>query len=504
MKLVKRLAIAVIVIVVGISAACQFLPEKYAVSAPFMSMMFGIGGGTPSEGVFTNRLRAPDGWSVSIYAEVPNARMLRFTPSGDLLVSSPRQGSIYRLERDANGDGTAESVAKLPLDLDRPHGLDVFEGHLYIGEASKVRRIVYNVETGEVSGELATLVPDLPEGGNHWTRNLAIGPDRKLYVTAGSSCNVCIEADDRRAAMLRYELDGSGYELYATGLRNSVDFAWHPVNGKLFATDNGRDLLGNNFPPCELNDIVQGGFYGWPYVNGDGVSDPDFGGQRPDLEARAISPVHGFRAHNAPLGIGFASGPLAPAGYENAAFVALHGSWNRTVKDGYRVVSLHWTDRGIERRDFLTGFELDDSVIGRPVDAELGPDGAIYVSDDFAGVVWRVSPPNIRAGAAPKAAIARAPDQTGGLSNLSTSDLLQLTALGKSLYESNACASCHEANRAEAGVVAKKLEHLSERYSVESLSDFFTAPTPPMPVFVLDAAQRRALAVYLLTEGAAQ
>ena len=504
MKLLKRLSLAVVIVAVGISAACQFLPEKYAVSVPLMSMVFGVGGGTPSEGVFTDRLRAPDGWSVSIYGEVPNARLLRFTSSGDLLVSSPRQGSIYRLERDADSDGAADSVAKLRLDLDRPHGLDVFEGHLYIGEASEVRRVAYNVETAEVSGELTILVPDLPEGGNHWTRTIAIGPDRKLYVAVGSSCNVCVEADDRRAAMLRYELDGSGYELYATGLRNAVDFDWHPANGKLFATDNGRDLLGNDFPPCELNEIEAGGFYGWPYVNGDGVSDPDFGGQRPDLEARAISPVHGFRAHNAPLGIGFASGPLVPAGYENAAFVALHGSWNRTVKDGYRVVSLHWTGQGIERRDFLTGFELDDSVIGRPVDAELGPDGAIYVSDDFAGVVWRVSPPDIQAGAAPYAPVAPTPDSASDLGKLSSSDLLQLEALGKSLYESNACASCHEASHAETGVVARKLENLSERYSIESLSDFFTAPTPPMPVFVLDATQRRALAVHLLAEDTAQ
>lgn len=494
MKLLKRLTLVAVSLAVALCAACQFLPEKYAISVPVM--LFGFGGGAPAESVYAERLRAPEGWSISIYAKVPNARLLRFTTSGDLLVSSPRERAIYRLERDADEDGAADSTVKLPIDLDRPHGLDVFEGHLYIGEATAIRRIAYDVSTGNVSGEPMTLVSDLPDGGNHWTRTVAVGPDRKLYVAVGSSCNACEEEDNRRAAMLRYNLDGSGYELYATGLRNSVDFDWNPENGKLFATDNGRDLLGNDFPPCELNDVVEGGFYGWPYVNGDGVSDPDFGGQRPELEARALSPAHGFNAHNAPLGIGFASGPNAPEGYENAAFVGLHGSWNRSEKDGYRVVSLHWTGDAIERRDFLTGFETDDDVIGRPVDAALGPDGAIYVSDDFAGVVWRVAPPTARAGAAPAA---RESAVATGLGDLPEVLASELAVAGAALYEANACASCHEAAAAEAGVVVKKLEELGVRYSVDSLAEFFTAPTPPMPVFVLDAMQRRELAAYLLT-----
>ena len=221
---------------------------------------------------------------------------------------------------------------------------------------------------------------------------MRVGPDDRIYVSVGSSCNVCEEEDPRRAAILRFQLDGSGAEVYASGLRNTVGFDWQPGSGELFATDNGRDLLGDNFPPCELNRVVQGGFYGWPFANGDRVPDPDFGDRAPERVAASLPPVYAFRAHNSPLGITFVRGERAPAAYRGAALVALHGSWNRTRKDGYKVVSLHWLPDGrIEERDFVVGFELDEDVIGRPVDVAEGPDGAFYISDDYAGAVYRVS-----------------------------------------------------------------------------------------------------------------
>ena len=177
-----------------------------------------------------------------------------------------------------------------------------------------------------------------------------------------------------------------------TGLRNSVGFDWRPADGTMYATDNGRDLLGDDFPPCELNRIERGRFYGWPFVNGMGVPDPDFGGKGGAKTAEATSPAHGFGAHTAPLGIRFYRGVAFPERYRGQAFVALHGSWNRTAKSGYKVVLLEWSADGSEivESDFLTGFELDENVIGRPVDVQDGPDGALYVSDDFAGAVYRV------------------------------------------------------------------------------------------------------------------
>jgi glucose/arabinose dehydrogenase len=364
-----------------------------------------------------------------------------------------------------------------------------------VGEGSQIRRVAFDQARGVATGGLEVVVDGLPDGGNHWTRTVAIGPDEKLYVTVGSSCNVCLEQDERRAAMLRYELDGSGYELFASGLRNAVDFAWHPRTGALYATDNGRDLLGNDFPPCELNRVVRGGFYGWPYRNGDNQTDPDFGGQRSDLEATAIGPEHEFRAHNAPLGIGFVDGPAAPEAYRGAALVGLHGSWNRSKKDGYKVVSLHWlADGRIEERDFLVGFEVDEEVIGRPVDAALGPDGAFYVSDDYAGVVWRVAPGEASVAPAMTAPALRAP-----AAERTQVDVARVEA-GAVLYRAHACASCHDPAQAAAGVIAKPLAELERRYDAAALAAFFDAPTPPMPRFDLDERERMALAEYLLAE----
>jgi glucose/arabinose dehydrogenase len=385
----RRAALAV-ALGVGLFSACRYLlPERYAVNAPLAHLLFQRGIDPPPPG----RIRAAaDGFQVALYASgLRNARFLRFTAKGDLLLSQPMAGRITLLERDADGDGRPDAVRPILEGLDRPHGLDLHEGWLYVGETGAVGRVRFDPETGTPSGAYEHVVTGIPPLGNHWTRTVRFGPDGWMYVSIGSSCNVCEESDPRRAAIVRYRPDGSGEEIFARGLRNAVGFDWRPADGALYATDNGRDLLGDDFPPCELNRVRRGGFYGWPYANGRNVPDPDLGDAAPERIAAAIPPVHAFRAHNAPLGITFVRGDRVPPAYRGAALVALHGSWNRTRKDGYKVVSLHWgPDGAIEERDFLVGFEEDEDVVGRPVDVAEGPDGAFYVSDDYAGSIYRV------------------------------------------------------------------------------------------------------------------
>ena len=374
-------------------AACYggILPERYAINGPIAQVLWGRQIDPPAANRVGDVLSVPPGYEIELYAtDVPVARMLRFSSTGDLLVSLPRVGAVALLERDRDGDGAADAKRILVSGLRRPHGLDFHGRWLYVAETDSVGRIAFDPDTGLVSGDYERVVTGLPGGGNHWSRTLRFGPDGWMYVAIGSSCNVCIEGDPRRAAIVRYRPDGSGEELYATGLRNAVGIDWRPADGALYATDNGRDFLGDDFPPCELNRVEAGAFYGWPFANGDRDPDPDLGSGRDAEIEDSLTPVHDFRAHNAPLGIAFVEHPALPS-LSGSALVALHGSWNRSTKDGYKVVSLHWSAAGeIEERDFVTGFERDERVFGRPVDVAIGPEGGIYISDDYAGVIYRV------------------------------------------------------------------------------------------------------------------
>lgn len=295
--------------------------------------------------------------------------------------------------------------------------------------------------------------------------------------------------------MMRYELDGTGGEIIATGLRNSVGFDWAPWNGALYATDNGRDLLGDDTPPCELNHIAPGQFYGWPYFYGDNIPDSDMGPDPLARERRPTAPAHGFRAHNAPLGITFLRAGNLPPTYQQSALVALHGSWNRSSPDGYRVVSLHWTESGIEERDFLSGFLRDGSISGRPVDVAEGPDGAIYVSDDYAGAIYRVRYGGASGGEAPLVPAVPAPPRLDSAPPawLANADVAAMAESGAALYKQHGCASCHEEGENPA-----RLEGLEKRLGYEAIIEVLRTPPSPMPVFPLSEAQQRELAVHLL------
>ena len=260
-----------------------------------VQLIFPVGSGEINQENLDNRIQLPRGFAFTVYADdVPNARIVRFTHTGDLLVATPNRDQVLLLKRDVNKDGKHDGKQVLLDKLSGPNGLDFYQDWLYVAESDAIGRIKFDHQSGKTSGEYERIITGLPGGGNHWKKTLKFGPDNLLYVTIGSSCNVCIEEDKRRAAMMRYRPDGSGEEYFATGLRNSANFDWSPWDGAIYATDNGRDLLGDDFPPCELNKVERGSFYGWPFVNGDNIVDPDYGEHELAGKQKNIAPVHGF------------------------------------------------------------------------------------------------------------------------------------------------------------------------------------------------------------------
>lgn len=370
-----------------------------------LDFLLGRGIEPPTAAQAASQLQLAPGFRLEVYStDVPLARWPLATPTGDLIVARTRGDEVVLLERDRDGDGKTDAVRTLLPALDHPHGLALHDGWLYVGERTGIGRIRFDAATGQTSGPYTRVVDDFTGDGFHTTKTIAFGPDGLLYVAQGSSCNVCVEKDPRRATIMRMQPDGSAREVYATGLRNSVGLDWAPWDGALYATENGRDLLGDDFPPDELNRIEAGKFYGWPYSHGFGVADPEFG-KDPAAAAGALPPVHGFRPHNAPLGLHFLRGAGLPPGYERTALAALHGSWNRSRPDGYKVVALDWqADGSIVERDFLSGFLGEDGVLGRPAGITQGPDGAIFITDDYAGVIYRVVPDS-GAAASPNSAV---------------------------------------------------------------------------------------------------
>jgi glucose/arabinose dehydrogenase len=284
--------------------------------------------------------------------------------------------------------------------LTLPHGLAFdclgVSCTLYIGETDQVVAYDYNLSNQGLSNRISLF--NLPPRGNHFTRTLQVisfGGQTKLFTAVGSSCNVCVEQDSRRAKILFSNLDGSDLRDFATGLRNTVFFTPHPSTGELWGTDMGRDLIGDNLPPEEINIIKQDGNYGWPYCYGKNIHDDDFD-PRGNIDCLGLQPSHiDFQAHSAPLGLAFIPDNWPPE-YHDDLLVAYHGSWNRTVPTGYKIVRFLLDENGNhqETEDFISGWLLDNGEsVGRPVDLAFDEVGNLFVSDDGAGVVYKVSPP---------------------------------------------------------------------------------------------------------------
>ncbi len=496
----KIIAVASVIVLVIIAVPSYLLLSGTINAKSFgmiLNVMTGKGVESPTASTLKNRFSLPDGFELELFAsDLPKIRFLKFTPGGDLLVTRPHAGDVLLLKRDRSKplEERPEVQDRITLlsGLKRPHGIELHAGWLYVAESDSVGRVRYNDDEGRIEGEYEIIIDGLTDNGNHWSKSIGVGPDLKLYLSQGSTCNVCLEEDTRRATFYRYELDGSGESLVATGLRNSVGFDWAPWSGTLYATDNGRDMLGDDYPPCELNAIQQGAFYGWPYFNGDNQVDPDMGSIPAEYGPAPQAPAHNFRAHNAPLGMRFVQNQAWPERYRRSALVALHGSWNRSTLDGYKVVSLHWNENGIEERDFLTGFEKEGDVIGRPVDIAQGPDGAVYVSDDYAGAIYRVV-----YGDAPQwVSVTELNERQGpGAEPLwvQEGDLKAMREQGEGLFQQHKCAACHLPGTEKMG-----LQGLHERLNHTDIEDILLHPRPPMPVFPLSEPERRALAVYLL------
>ena len=347
-----------------------------------------------TDSTYGGRLRVPAGFSVTEFANVPRARFMALAPDGSVYVSQPREGQVVRLV-DADRDGRAESQSVAVSGLNRPHGLAFRDGWLHIANTDAVVRVRLG-EGGAALGEPETLAR-YSSGGGHWTRTVVFGRDGGMYVSIGSSCNVCIESSPDRAAVMRYDADGRNGRLYASGLRNAVGLAVHPASGEIWATQNERDNLRpehEDLPPEEINILVDGGHFGWPWCWGNREPTPDPGVHDPSKCPGTIPPALALQAHSAPLGITFLDRATAlPAGYRGDALVAYHGSWNRDTPTWAKVVRIRVADgKPVGVEDFVVGW-LDASGRrwGRPVDVLVAADGAVLVSDDQTGTIYRVA-----------------------------------------------------------------------------------------------------------------
>jgi glucose/arabinose dehydrogenase len=326
---------------------------------------------------------------ISVFAQdLRNPRMMAIGPDGQLYVAERGANRVIRLP-DTDRDGLADSVEVVAGELNAPSSLAFYQdGSLYVGLTARILRFSAPNAAG-VFQQQETIIDGLPAQG-HNTRTLLFSPDwTSLFVSIGSSCNVCEEEDSRRAAIVRYNPDGSGEEIYATGLRNAVGITFRPGTNELWATNNGRDMLGDDLPPETVYQVIAGGDYGWPHCHAGRIVDPEYGSDQ--ACAGVEKPAVEIQAHSAPLGLTFYSGDRFPAEYQGELFVALQGSWNRSTPTGYKVVRIPMDGPTPgPAQDFATGWLVENSSWGRPVDVITGTDGALYISDDGAGIIYRV------------------------------------------------------------------------------------------------------------------
>ncbi|HET6587421.1 MAG TPA: PQQ-dependent sugar dehydrogenase [Oleiagrimonas sp.] len=337
-----------------------------------------------------SRLTLPSGFHVAVYSDqVPSARELTVGAKGTVFVGSMSAGKVYALT-DGNHDGRADKVRVVASDLDMPVGVAFHDGDLYISAVSRIL-VLRDIEKHLDDPPKPEVVTDkLPSRHQHGWRFIAFGPDGRLYVPVGAPCNIC-EPPPPFASLLSMKADGSDWQTVATGIRNTVGFDWQPGSGKLWFTENGRDMLGDNQPSDELNRIDHAGEnFGYPYCHAGDIPDPKYG--KGHSCSDYAPPALKLGAHVASLGMRFYTGSMFPVRYRGAIFIAEHGSWNRSSKVGYRVMVVRVKgDKVVSHKPFITGFLQGQQSWGRPVDVQPMPDGSLLVSDDQAGAIYRVT-----------------------------------------------------------------------------------------------------------------
>jgi len=339
-----------------------------------------------------DKIKLPAGFKIDVYAEVEDARSMAISPSGVVYVGNKDKDKVYAI-KDTNGDYKADKKWIIASGLNMPNGVAFRDGDLYIAEVSRISKIEDVEKKLDNPPAPVTVVDDYPTETHHGWKYIAFGPDGKLYVPVGAPCNICEPDKEIYASITRINPDGTGREVFAKGVRNSVGFAWHPSTKELWFTDNGRDMLGDDVPSCELNHAPKSGMhFGYPYCHEGSVKDPEFGNKKPC--SAFVAPADKLGAHVAPLGLKFYTGDQFPSEYKNQIFVALHGSWNRTRKSGYNVTVVKLKDNKVTGHEVFASGWLDEEAQkswGRPVDVLSLPDGSMLISDDQAGVIYRVS-----------------------------------------------------------------------------------------------------------------
>ena len=335
-------------------------------------------------------LQVPRGFSVETWAtgfDMP--RFMLLAPGSEILLSDSGAGNIYVF---AGGNGADRRM--LISGLNRPFGLATWKNYLYVAETNSVKRYPYDAKA--LTAGPGEEVVKVPGGGNHWTRAIVFDrAGQKMYVSVGSSSNIAPDPEER-AAINRYNPDGSGHEIYAAGTRNPSNIHWYPNSDTLWTTVIERDGLGDNLPPDYFTHVQQGGFYGWPWAYFGAHPEPRHNGQHPELVEKTITPDVALPAHNSPLDFAFYTGTAFPAQYRGGAFITLHGTWNRSQRAGYKVVYVPFANGKPSGapRDFLTGWMIaptNKAVWGRPVGVMQMRDGSLLVSDDGGKKIWRVS-----------------------------------------------------------------------------------------------------------------
>jgi Raf kinase inhibitor-like YbhB/YbcL family protein len=341
-------------------------------------------------------LKTPDGFRVTTFATgLKNPRMIVVAPGGSIYVSRREQGDVVML-KDANGDGVADGAPIIVANRPSAHGLAIKDGKLYIATVKEI--FVADILPNGMLGPLQMIVGDLPDGGQHPNRTMSFGPDGILYVSIGSTCNACNETNPEHATILRMSPDGKMRTIFARGLRNTIGFSWHPKTGELWGMDHGIDDLGDELQPEELNLIEQDKQYGWPHAFGkDGIhpqTTPPGEITKAQWVAASTPMTLGYTAHSAPMSLLFYSGGNFPAQYQDDAFVAMRGSWNRKPASGYEIVRIRYRDGKPEKFEpFVTGFLTDGGQkhIARPVGLAMMKDGSLLLSDDGQGNIYRIA-----------------------------------------------------------------------------------------------------------------